>query len=165
MIVECQVCGTKNRVPDEPFSIGRYRCGNPNCGEILAGWVRSVPGSMVRDRPQPEPSCRDGEPVMTNQALIPGVASVILLLLAVFGRWPYGFYTFLRIVVCGSAIYIAFQASVIKSFPWVWLMGAVAVVFNPLIPLRLPRPTWQAIDFIAAVVFVVSLLALRVKQN
>lgn len=33
MIVECSVCNTKNRVPDEPSSKGKYRCGS--CGGTL----------------------------------------------------------------------------------------------------------------------------------
>jgi hypothetical protein len=34
----------------------------------------------------------------------PGIASIVLLMVAVFGRWPYSFYVFMRFVACGSAV-------------------------------------------------------------
>jgi len=45
-------------------------------------------------------------------SLLAALASMALLSLAVLGRWPYGFYNVLRLVVCGSAIYVAQQAGV-----------------------------------------------------
>jgi hypothetical protein len=86
---------------------------------------------------------------------------MVFLLLAVFGRWPYGFYTLLRFAVCGSATFLAVQAFELKKSVWVWIMAAMAVLFNPLIPIRLPRDAWQVIDLIAAVVLAVSLFTIR----
>lgn len=89
------------------------------------------------------------------------IISMVFLFLAVFGCWPSGFYTLHRFAVCGSSIYLAVQANELGKRAWIWIMGAMAVLFNPLIPVRLPRSDWQAMDFIAAVVFAISLVAFR----
>jgi len=49
---------------------------------------------------------------------VPAIASVIVLALAVLGRWPYGFYEILRLVVCGSAIYLAIYVHQLRKNGW-----------------------------------------------
>ena len=90
----------------------------------------------------------------------PAIASTVFLLLALLDVWPYGFYTFLRLVVCGSAIYLALHAASIRKTRWVWLMSGTALLFNPLIPVFLPQFDWEVLDVIAAVIFLLSLRAL-----
>ncbi len=94
----------------------------------------------------------------------PALASIAFLLLAAVGGWRYGFYTLLRLVVCGSAIYLAVQANKLRKSAWVWVMGGTAVLFNPLVPVRVHRSDWQVLDFIGAVVFGTSLFTIREKQ-
>jgi hypothetical protein len=98
-------------------------------------------------------------PKMTNGSAI---ASIALLLLAVSGGWPYGFYTLLRVVVCGSASYLAVHSHAQRKSGWSWLMAGTTVLFNPIVPVHLSRARWQPIDFIAAVVFAISLAVFRV---
>jgi len=81
--------------------------------------------------------------------------AILLLVAAVFGRWPYGFYTFLRLFVCGTSAYLAFVAYASKSKAWPWLMGALAILFNPIVPIHLHRNSWQVLDALAAIVLVV----------
>jgi hypothetical protein len=95
----------------------------------------------------------------------PAIIAICFLLFAVSGRWPYSFYTVLRFVACGSAIYLAVQAHNLGKRAWVWIMGATAVLLNPLIPMRLHRSDWKALDFIAAALFAVSLVTIRCKRQ
>jgi hypothetical protein len=95
---------------------------------------------------------------------VPAIASIVMLFLAVFGRWPYGFYTLLRIVVCVSATYLALQARRHMKTFWLWLMVGTALLFNPVVPVALRRSNWQPLDFIAAVVFAISLLTIRERK-
>lgn len=88
---------------------------------------------------------------------IPAIISVLVLLLAVFGRWPYGFYTLLRFTVCGSAVYYALEAYHHKRLYWVWAFVGLAILFNPVVTVHFPRSTWQVVDVIAAAVFAVAL--------
>jgi hypothetical protein len=62
------------------------------------------------------------------------IIAILLLVAAVFGRWPYGFYTFLRLFVCGTSAYLAFVAITAKSNVWPWMMGGLAVCSIPSCP-------------------------------
>jgi hypothetical protein len=47
---------------------------------------------------------------------------------------------------------------------WVWVMGGILILFNPFVPVHLRRSDWLPIDFVAAVVFVVSLATIRERS-
>ena len=81
---------------------------------------------------------------------LPVIIPAVLLLAAVFGHWHYGFYTLLRFVVCGCAIYLAVKAGSTGSAAWTWIFGAMAVMFNPLLPIHLHRGMWRLFDLAAA---------------
>ena len=83
--------------------------------------------------------------------LVAAVAA--FLLLAVWSRWPYAAYRILRVSVCATATYLAVRSYGLRKQPWVWIMGTTAAIFNPFVPLRLPRSQWQVLDFGAVVVF------------
>jgi uncharacterized membrane protein len=90
----------------------------------------------------------------TNQRLLSKLQAIIpalLLLAAVFGHWPYGFYTLLRLVVCGCSAYLAVKANSTRSVGWTWILGGMAVLFNPILPVRMQRSDWQIVDALAAV--------------
>lgn len=88
----------------------------------------------------------------------PGIAAIVFLVAAVFGRWPYSFYVLMRFVVCGSAAYLALGAYRDKSQFWMWIMGAMALLFNPLVPVHMSRHDWQRLDVVGALVFVIHLV-------
>ena len=162
MIVQCQ-CGQKNQVPAHAKPGAQYRCGNCKT-ELHIVW-EDVGSIDSRNGKQVEAELSVGSSLGRHVSKIPAVISGIFLLLAVFARWPYGFYTLLRFAVCGSAIYLALQANDFKKPAWVWIMGAMAVLFNPLVPVRFPRSVWQITDFIAAAVFATSLAMIRKKSG
>ena len=96
---------------------------------------------------------------------VPLIASAAMLFLASFGRWPYGFYQLLRFIVCGTAIYTALKASEANRPNWAWLMGGIALLFNPVIPVRFSRQEWQPIDFVVGVVIVIALVAFAPRST
>ncbi len=97
----------------------------------------------------------------TSITKTPAIISLVFLTMAVLGRWPYVFYILLRFVVCGSGLYLAFRAYELRKSIWVWLMGGIAVLFNPLVPIGLRRSDWQILDVVAAVVSAVSIFAIK----
>ena len=86
-----------------------------------------------------------------------------MLLLAIPPIWPYGYYTLLRWVVCGTSAFIAFMAYELDKKFWLWLIGLVAVLFNPIIPVYLDKETWVVIDLVVAVVIFISIWFLKKK--
>jgi hypothetical protein len=85
------------------------------------------------------------------------IAAAIMLFLAL-ARLPYGYYTLLRFVVCGTTAYGVYVTSTDRKQPgWAWAFGIIAVVFNPLIPVHLNRDAWAVIDILVALVLLVSL--------
>jgi len=78
----------------------------------------------------------------------------LMLCLAVLPMWPYGYHILLRLVVCGVALYVGIalknHASLRSHFiPFMLL----AVLFNPLIPIKLIQWLWLPIDLGVAVYF------------
>lgn len=96
---------------------------------------------------------------------VPAVASIIMLLLAIPEGWPYGYYTLLRLVVCGSSVYVGFLAYNLNKQGWTWTMGFIALLFNPLIPIHLDKPTWVPIDLVAAFLFLIALFVVKPNRS
>lgn len=66
---------------------------------------------------------------------------------------PFGYYRLLRWVVCAVAIASAIQLHGGKRQGWAWVLGAVALLFNPLVPVRFEKATWRVFDGAAGVTF------------
>lgn len=97
--------------------------------------------------------------------ITPLIISIAMLSGAVFIQWPYGYYQILRFVVCGSAAYIAYLAYETKKNWAVWMFGAIALLFNPLVPIHLSREIWQPIDIIVAGIFFGGIVFLKKNQT
>jgi len=89
----------------------------------------------------------------------PVIASIVMLFLALLDL-PSGYYTLLRIVVCGTAAYLGFVAKDIKKPSWIWALGFVAIVFNPFFPIHLEREIWGFIDVFVGLMFITGIFAL-----
>ena len=87
------------------------------------------------------------------------IIAAIMLLLAL-ASWPYGYYQFMRIVVCGTAGYGAYLALQAEQHPWLWILGAVAILFNPVFPIHFDRSVWRILDIVTAVVLGMSVRTL-----
>lgn len=98
---------------------------------------------------------------LINSIPIPTLISVIMLLMATFGSFPYGFYTLLRLVVCFSCIFNASFAYKTRQKQWMYTMGFIVLLFNPIIKIHFDKSTWQLLDFVTAIVLTVSVFKLR----
>jgi hypothetical protein len=90
------------------------------------------------------------------------IIPTILLVIAV-SRLPYGYYTFLRIVTCGVALFLAIAGFQERPAIQVWsaLLILIAVLFNPLAPIHLHRSTWFYLDLGTAFVLLGHLVFVR----
>lgn len=76
-----------------------------------------------------------------------------MLLLSQFD-WDYSYYQILRVVVCFSSLFLAYQyRNVFESEGPIFLYVSIALLFNPIIPVHLDRFIWALIDFGTAFIF------------
>jgi membrane-bound ClpP family serine protease len=93
----------------------------------------------------------------TRGSWIPQVISIIMLLVAFNPSNPYGYYTLLRIVLCASCIYLVFGSIENDKKGCAWILGIMAFIYNPIIPVHLKRDAWSVINAATIVVLVVTL--------
>lgn len=101
---------------------------------------------------------------MTRALMVMAVVCAALLEGAIFGHWPAGFYVLLRVAVCASALYMAGQAADIEQRGWAMTLVMVALVFNPLIPLRMTPQSWRLADGFTAMLML-AFAVQRFKQE
>ena len=104
---------------------------------------------------------RAPSPVSLNW--FPVAGSVVMLLMAAGSDWPYGFYQLLRIVVSGTALYVVVQTSSHHRY-WPWIVGGIAVLFNPILPISFTKEEWRPIDLAVAVVLAIALVQFRQRK-
>ena len=108
-----------------------------------------------------------------NKLLTLHVISVILLLLIAVimalanDNLPYGYYTFLRIVTCGLFVWLAV---LYKSPYWRFILGAGAILYNPVFPIHLDsRDPWIFFNILSIVVlvpaFILYIKTAKVNSN
>ncbi len=91
--------------------------------------------------------------------------SIAALLLAVL-RLPTGSYQVLfEVVVCMSGLLAATQA--VRAGKYLWATGfvAIAVLFNPVVPVALARRTFLWLDLVCLLTFLISLAALKTQPT
>jgi hypothetical protein len=77
---------------------------------------------------------------------------IILFFISIFDL-PYGFYEFLRLIVCLFSVVFAFFYFCCKdslSFASITAI-AIAILWNPVMPVTLDKETWVCLDIIAIV--------------
>lgn len=81
--------------------------------------------------------------------IVPSIMALIAL-----APLPYDYYTLLRILICGSAAFIAWRESQFATKRvWFWVFVVTAVAFNPFAPVHLSRDIWFFIDIGVAGMF------------
>ncbi len=81
---------------------------------------------------------------------------VVAMLFISVAPLPYGYYTLLRLVVCGVFGYSAYIAYTRNSKSLPWIYGFMAVLFNPIIKINLPKEYWVVVDVVAGILLLVT---------
>jgi len=89
-----------------------------------------------------------------------------LLILALL-PWPYGYYTFLRLAVFAVSGWLAYtQWTHDNAFTgWVVGLGAMSLLYNPVLPIHLTRDIWSVLNLLSAGFLLAHLYALRQLLN
>lgn len=78
----------------------------------------------------------------------------LLLFIAIFPL-PYGYYTFLRLIVFVFSLFLAYQLREKNCSNWIIFLIFMAILFNPLIPVYLSKEIWVLIDLFSATLFLI----------
>lgn len=92
--------------------------------------------------------------------------TALLLLVGALASLPYGYFQALRVVVCTCAAYFACVMFASDGHSrWMGVMIVVAIVFNPFLPIYMPRSMWQVVDIVTAIVVVMTSFALKEPKS
>ena len=86
------------------------------------------------------------------------IAAACVLALA---DWPYGYYQFLRIVVTGYCIWVAWSASRSGAEAWTWIFSILAILYNPVFKISMSRDVHAVVNIVTAVLALIELRAHR----
>ncbi len=76
-------------------------------------------------------------------------------------EWLYSYYILLRWVVAAASAYAAWVAYEERRHTWTWLLGAIALLFNPVIPFHMRREDWAIFDVLGGFLLLVAAAVLR----
>ncbi len=103
--------------------------------------------------------------IKNTKFTIARIIAIVMLLFAI-QRHAYGYYQILRIIVCIVSVYGAYKAAKSNEESWAWTLGSIAVVFNPIVPVRLKSiEMWHAIDLITAGIIFASIPLLNNEKK
>lgn len=85
-------------------------------------------------------------------AAAPAAIGATALFLAILSM-PYEFYVLLRVAVPAMAIWICTIASGQKKNGWIVVCALAAILWNPLVPIEMPRTAWVLPDLVGAALF------------
>lgn len=70
---------------------------------------------------------------------------------------PYFYYQIQRWLICILTAYCAYKSYESHNISWAWVLGIIAVLFNPIAPIYLNREIWSFIDVITAIILFISI--------
>jgi len=88
-------------------------------------------------------------------------AAALLLTLSLVPIWPSGYYLLLTYIVGIIAVLMVVRAQETKSQQWMMTWIVIAVLYNPIAPLRLPPSFQQLMNLVCAVLFFVCIRRFR----
>jgi hypothetical protein len=87
--------------------------------------------------------------------------SIAALLLAALSLPTRGYQVGFEVLVCLSGLLVATQAARAGKYLWATGFVAIAVLFNPVVPVALGRRTFLWLDLVCLMTFLISLAALK----
>lgn len=92
------------------------------------------------------------------------ITTALFLFFAIFSL-PYGYYSFLRLLVCTIAVWTSWNFYKSKLSSWAIIFAFVAILFNPLVPVYLTKAAWVPLDFITACLFILAANSVKSKNR
>ncbi len=106
--------------------------------------------------------CCHKEKMMKKRIWLPQTIIIVMLLwtLCPVNTYAY-YYTILHWACCGIFVYLAIHAFARKIQGWPWILGTVAVFYNPIFSLHLTGENWFVVNSVTICIAVTSIFVLR----
>ena len=105
----------------------------------------------------------DGTRMVSSYPLVvPAVVGSALSLLSI-APMPYGYYQFSRFAITAMAIWALSSCFNRQRVGWSVAFGAIAVLYNPLIPIYMARESWALFNLLGGILFIV--VGCRIKDS
>lgn len=104
------------------------------------------------------------EPEFRRLALAPALLGTVLVIAAtlLIGSDAYTAFRYLVAILALICLWFAAQGRAWWALP---LLAAVAVLWNPVFPIEVPDPWWMAAHYVAALVFLVVGVLVKVRTE
>lgn len=112
---------------------------------------------MARPSGKPDPKS------VQRNALAPGLLATLVLLIGIAAIGG-GAFTIVQFIVAILALIVASFAVQARHWWWVPVFVAVAVVWNPVLPLDLPEQWWIGAHYLAVLAFVLAGLLIKIPR-
>lgn len=94
------------------------------------------------------------------------IVTALMLVVGAVMTLPYGYFQLLRFVVCTCAGYLCcILLSSDEHSKWTAIMGVMAILFNPFLPVGLPRVVWRVFDVASAVLLIIAAFATKEPKS
>ena len=94
--------------------------------------------------------------------------AVLLLLIAIFFKLPYGYYTILRIVICAYFVYFIYLTyDKNRKLSLLCLLSVlIAIIYNPIIKIAFSKEIWSWINiFTLLILFIIGIGTQKVTKS
>src|SRR4051812_24677685 len=77
---------------------------------------------------------------------VPQLLVTLMLLWAFSPTNPFSYYTLLRWVCCSTFLFLSYYALMEEKHSLGWLLGLLAMLYNPIVPVGLSRQIWSMVN-------------------
>lgn len=109
-------------------------------------------------------SSRAGRPARRRFALAPGLLGVVVALGGIIAIGTEAFF-FVQFVIAILALIVGWFALQARQWWWLPIPVALAVVWNPVVPIPLDDAAWLTAQYLAVLGFVVAGLVITVPED
>lgn len=105
-----------------------------------------------------------GRPTFRRLALAPSLVGALVAVIGILAIGS-GFFFFVQFLVAVLAMIVGWFAVQARQWWWLPIPAAIAIVWNPVVPVPLDESWWLPAQYLAALAFVIAGLVIRVPED
>jgi hypothetical protein len=128
---------------DRRIALVAHEAGIKTMSEAASSHSSRLTPSSPVSRPENHPDSRQRLVFVSATSV-----ACALLLIGIEIDLPHEYYTILRFAVCGVAALLAREFWEYPERCWKYCMAALAILYNPILPIHLTREIWTPINYV-----------------